>query len=424
MDTHFALNVALAFLGGAILNVMPCVLPVLTMKVFHLMEQADQDPGSHRLHGIAYGIGVVGTFVGFAALVLFLRASGDMVGWGMHFANPVFVATMTAVVFVFGLNALGVFEFSVALHEGAPRQGYVGSAVNGVVASIMSTPCSAPFLGTAAGFALASGAPWWQTLVIFIVIGCGLASPFVVLSFVPALGRLLPRPGAWMETFKHLMGFTLMAATVWLFSVLQQQTASSSSSYFLAFLLIVAMAAWAVGRFGGPIHGALRRYGVRVAAIAAVVLGGVSFIDLQPPSVSAVTVTADEPVVVDDRINWVPFDSNVVLATLDAGRPVFMDYTADWCANCKANERLFIEVPEVRNALVQTQILPVKADLTVENVEIQRWMEPFPVAGIPVYVIYFPDRTYDLLPQTITTELLTTRLEAASERYPAEGFLK
>lgn len=421
MEGSFASYLALAFAGGVVLNVMPCVLPVLTMKVFHLIEQRDQDRASHRLHGLAYGAGVLSTFVALSAGLLVLKAGGELVGWGMQFSNPRFVAAMTAVVFVFGLNALGVFELNVSVSESGRRSGYLGSAMNGVVASIMSTPCSAPFLGSAAGFALSSAAAW-QTVVIFVTIGAGLASPFVLFSFVPGAGRMLPRPGAWMETFKHLMGFSLLAAAVWLFGVLMGQTTVASSQWFLGFLLVLAVAVWAIGRFGGPIHSTARRVVVRTLVAGATVAAALWMVDLQPREAEAATVHASDASIIDGDIAWRAFDSELVMRTLAAGRPVFMDYTADWCVNCKANERLFIEVDRIREVFAQTQILPMKADLTVENEEIRRWLEPFPYSGIPVYVIYLPDQTYDLLPQAITTELLAQRLLAASERFPASSF--
>ena len=427
MEGSFLQYLLFAFLGGIVLNVMPCVLPVLTMKVFHLIEHANEDALTHKKHGIAYAAGVVITFVVFGLFVLGVKATGEQFNWGMQFTEPGFVAALTWLVFVFGLNGLGVFEFSVSV-QSEQKGGLMGSFVNGIVASVMSTPCSAPFLGTAAGFALAADAAWWHTMSVFVVIGFGLASPFMLISFVPALGRLLPRPGAWMETFKHLMGFTLIAAAVWLFSVLQKQIQTDAASMFVAFLLLTSVAVWAIDRFGGPIHGTARRYGVRIGVVALLVMSGTKMINLEPASRSAATHVATGgayptgPVVVDDHINWVPFDSSLVASMRVANRPVFIDYTADWCANCKTNERLFIEVPRIREVLTETGILPMVADLTVDNDEINAWLEPFPYAGIPVYAIYLPDGTTDLLPQAITTELLAERLLAASTQYPEASF--
>lgn len=417
VDPTFLVHLGTAFVGGLILNVMPCVLPVLAMKVFHVMEHADDDAASHRAHGIAYAAGVLGTFLALAIGLLAVKAGGSLVGWGMQFSNPAFVASMVCIIFVFALNALGVFEIAIAMQSKEERGGYAGSVMNGVIASIMSTPCSAPMVGSAAAVALSASAAW-QTLAIFLVMGLGLAAPFLVFSFAPGLSKFLPRPGAWMETFKHLMGFTLLAAAVWLFGVFMRQTSTDSAQGLLVFLFALGVSAWAYGRFGGLSAGTTRRWVVRGALSVALIASGSTFLKFEPREVAAQAVVETELSVVDDEIQWRQFDSALVMETLATGRPVFMDYTADWCVNCKANERLFIDTERVRQALTDTQILPMQADLTVENEEIRRWLEPFPYSGIPVYVIYLPDQTYDLLPQVLTVDLLEERLLAAGARFP------
>ncbi|MCO4761578.1 MAG: thioredoxin family protein [Myxococcales bacterium] len=426
MDAILLNYIGAAFLGGIILNVMPCVLPVLTMKVFHIIEHSGASPKANRIHGLAYAGGVMATFLIFALAVIAIRAGGDSFGWGMQFQSPAFVAVMTALIFAFGLNALGVFEFTISVGGGKGGDGYAGSFINGVVASIMSTPCSAPFLGSAAAFALGTGAVWWQTLLMFLVIGLGLAFPFLLISFVPAVGRMLPRPGAWMETFKMLMGFTLLAATIWLFSVLQSQISKDGVTWFLAFLLVLGMALWSVEHFGGLMHGLQRRLLVRGLAAGLVVGAGVWMIDLTPPARAAVTVAdgGNAPVVVGEHINWAPFNAARVTTEGAKQRPVFMDFTADWCANCKANEKLFIETSRIREVLTKTDILPMKADMTNDDEEIERWLTKIGRSGIPAYVIFMPDGTHDLLPEAITTELLAKRLLAADKKYPVGKRLK
>lgn len=407
-----------AFLGGLILNVMPCVLPVLTMKVFHLLEHADESASVHRKHAVAYTAGVLSTFGIFALAVLVLKASGELVGWGMHFQDPTFVAILVAVMVVLGLNALGVFEFQVSLQGHTGTGGYRGSFLNGVVASVMATPCSAPFLGTAAVAAMGAGVPAWQTVVIFGMIGIGLASPFVLVSFVPALARLLPRPGAWMESFKHLMGFSLLLAAVWFGGTLQKQVDAASFQRFLFLLVFIGMAGWAIGRFAGPMANATRRLVVQGIATAAILALGVGYVNLSPSRALVCADGQNLAPVVDNRINWQPFSSALVQQMREVGRPVFVDYTADWCQNCKANEALFIEVERTRQVLIETNILPMKADMTNDEPEILRWLSELGRSGIPAYTIYFPDGTYDLLPVAITTELLVERLEAAAARFP------
>jgi thiol:disulfide interchange protein DsbD len=405
--------IGFGLVGGLILNVMPCVLPVLTMKVFHLLEHSAITRREQRLHGLAYTGGVIFSFLVLAAAVIALRASGERVGWGMQFQHAPFVATMVAVVFAFGLNALGVFEFSVSISGRPGGQGYGNSFANGILASVMSTPCSAPFLGSAAAFALGAGVPWWQTLALFLAIGVGLAAPFLAVSFVPGAGRMLPKPGPWMETFKALMGFTLLAAAVWLFGTLQAQISRDAATWFLAFLLVLAVALWGIHRFGGVIHATPRRIAVRVAAIAVVALAGVAMLRFDKPAAEAAPAAAG-----DDHIAWTGFDAGVVKRELAKKRPVFMDYTADWCANCKTNEKLFLETDAVRAALKRSGILPMKADMTNENEEIDKWLEELGRSGIPAYVIYLPDGTRDLLPEAITTEMVVAALDKAGHAFP------
>jgi thiol:disulfide interchange protein DsbD len=430
MGAELFVNLGKAFLGGLILNVMPCVLPVLTMKVFHIVEHADDDASTHRGHGVAYTGGILASFLTLAAIVIGLRATGETLGWGMQFQNPAFVAALTALMVTFGLNALGVFEFTVSMSSsGAGKGGYGESFVNGIVATVMSTPCSAPMLGAAVGFALASDATWWQTGGIFAFMGLGLASPFLLISFMPALSAALPRPGPWMETFKQLMGFSLLAAAVWLYSVLQAQIDRSGAAFFLGFLLVLAIALWAVGRFGGIMASASTRWWSRGVAAALVLGGGFLFIDLSPPPAPPPAVCEQpevavktRPVVAEGRINWMPFSSEIVAREGKRNRPVFMDFTADWCATCKANEKAFIETKRIRSVLTDTSILPMKADMTNENEEIEAWLNKLGRSGIPAYVIYMPDGSYDLLPEVITTKLLADRLLAASAKYPPTGF--
>lgn len=419
------LNVALGFVGGLILNVMPCVLPVLTMKVFHMVEQSGGGDGSNnrtrRLHGLAYAAGVLSAFLALAAVVIGLKASGDRVGWGMQFQNPRFVAGMVALIFVFGLNALGVFEWNLSLSGRRGHQGYAASAVNGLFAAVMSTPCSAPFLGTAAAFALGSGTPWYVTLAMFTSIGLGLASPFLLVSFVPAVGRVLPKPGPWMETFKHLMGFSLMGAAVWLMRAFFAQVSREASADFLIFLLVLAIALWGIHHFGGVLYSTTRRYAVRIAAVAVVALSGHFFLDFTPAQAEMAHAHVGckaTDVVCEGHIVWTAFDAKRVATENKAGRPVFMDYTAEWCANCKTNEKVFIETEAVRAALKTSGVLPMKADMTNENDEMQGWLDKLGRSGIPAYVIYMPDGSYDLLPEAITTDMLVQRLTKAAEKYP------
>ena len=430
MEHSLLYYIGAAFVGGIILNAMPCVLPVLTMKVFHLIEHADDEPHVTRKHGIAYTMGIMTTFWGLAAVIIALRAAGTKMGWGMQFQNPIFVAALTALMVAAGLNALGVFEINIGMGGDQEASGYSASFFNGIFASIMSTPCSAPFLGFAAAFALGSGAQWWQTLLMFSFIGLGLAAPFLLVSFVPAVSKILPRPGAWMETFKQVMGFTLLGAAVWLFGALQSQIGHDRGSDFLAFLVVLGICFWAIGRFGAIHFETGRRVLVHGIAAALAIGGGFVFInlqrDLKKDHVVAETPQEqqndDRPAVKGGKINWADFSPPGVQASLDRGQPVFMDYTADWCLNCKSNEKLFIEVDQIRKDFTDTKILPMKADFTNEDEEIEKWMSKLGREAIPIYVIYYPDGTHDLLPESITTGMLSDALNKAAKKYPATQY--
>ena len=420
--------IGIGLLGGLILNVMPCVLPVLTMKLFHVLEHGTSDARARKLHGVAYAAGILTAFLVLAIAVIVLRASGERVGWGMQFQHPPFVASMIALIFAFGLNALGVFELNISVH-GHHHQGYTASYFNGIFAAVMSTPCSAPFLGTAAAFALGAGAIWWQTLAMFLAIGLGLSSPFLLVSFIPRLAKALPRPGPWMETFKSLMGFTLLGAAIWLFGTLQAQVTADSARDFLVFLLVLAIALWGTEHFGGVIYGNARRLGVRLVALSIVVVAGWGTLSLEKPARAAPVASAlpgAQPAgeMHPEHIAWTPFDLQKIGVENKRGRPILADFTAEWCANCKTNDKLFVDTQPVRDRLRTSGILAMKADLTNDDDALWAEANALGRTGIPIYVLYLPDGTRDLLPEAITTDMLVAHLNAAAKKFPPERIAK
>ncbi len=404
---------ALALLGGLVLNVMPCVLPVLTLKAFTVFEHSTRDARSQRTAGIGYAVGTMTALAALGGVIVAIKASGRAFGWGMQFQQPAFVATLIAVIVAFALNALGVFELEVGgSHE--ERGGFLGAVANGWFAAVMATPCSAPFLGSAAAFALAVDTPAWVTITIFATIGLGLASPFVLLTFMPGLSKRLPRPGPWMDTFKKVMGFTLLATAVWLMGTLLRQVTQASAQAFLALLLAMSFCLWLVGAYAGLDAGAARRWALRALA-AAVTVGGLFAVPLERASTASAA-----PTHADDAIAWVGFDPKTIERELAAGRPVFLDYTADWCASCKTNDKLFVDTPVVREALARTRITPIKVDMTNEDDVKEAWLKKTGRNDLPVYVVFMPGGEMDLLPVVITSKTLTDAFERAAKKHPPQ----
>lgn len=425
---EFLKHLGFGTLGGLILNVMPCVFPVLFFKLSRLVEHADEASGALRRDALAYLGGTWIAFGAFAIGVIALKAAGETVGWGMHMQNPGFVAALVVLLFVFGLNALGVFELRVGFSGGGPTHGWKASFVDGLLITLVSTPCSAPFLGGAAAAALAEEAAWYETLTLFWSVGFGLALPVILIGFIPALNRRLPRPGAWMNTFKALTGFTLIGAAVWLFATFDAQVSPAASQGFLYFLLALGFALWALAHYEElGWHGTRRHLG-RFGSVAIVVAAAVIFLRFDPPAAAAdsgaalsAVRAAVKPSVDGERIAWTPFSAEIKTTVLAQGRPIFVDYTADWCASCKTFEKTHIETAAIRALLGETLILAAKADLTRQDDALWTELAALGRSALPAYVIYNPDGTHDLLPEGPPLGL-ADRLRAVSQRFPPATF--
>ncbi|MCA9617562.1 MAG: thioredoxin family protein, partial [Myxococcales bacterium] len=410
-------------------NVMPCVLPVLTLKVYDVVEKAKTvEPAVNRKHGLAYTAGIMAFYLPVGVLVGLTKAPANTM-----FQNPMLTAGLCLLMFALGLNALGVFEITIGMSADSEGDGFRASAAKGLLAAVMSIPCSAPMLGIALGVAVAADTSAFETILIYAMVGLGLALPFLVISFSPRFARWMPRPGMWMDKFKKLMGFTLMGAAVWLYNVLDAQIAKDSSDWFLFFTVLVALILWAQGAFGGLEHSNQRRAAVKLSALlVAGAAGFFVFTGFHPPEktagISAAPVKdssgayTDPPVVVNDHIAWAAFSPDDVKANLDRGRPVFMDYTADWCLNCKSNEKAFIETDPIRAKLQAHNILPMKADFTNEDEVIEEWIKELGRGGIPIYVIYLPNGKNILLPETISTQMLSEALDKAASEFPKGSY--
>jgi len=386
------LTLGFALVGGLILNLMPCVFPVLAIKAVSVLESRRGDPAAERLHALAYAGGVVLSCVAVAAAILLLRAAGQQLGWGFQLQSPAFVALLAYVMLALGLSLSGVVQFGTRLmgvgQELAEQGGYAGSFFTGVLAVVVASPCTAPFMGTALGFALTQ--PAQVAVPVFATLGLGLALPFLLLGFFPALGAWLPKPGRWMETFKQLMAFPLYLTVVWLLWVLGRQTGVDAVAIVLCGLVLLAFALWLWGESGRR----LRQAFAAVAALAALAL-------LAHPSIEVPAVRAAEAPAAGER--WTP---ERVAELRAAGRVVFVNFTADWCITCKVNEKVVFGSAEVRRVLAERNVAWLTADWTTPDPAIAAELARHGRSGVPLYLLYGPRGEPEILPQVLTPAIV------------------
>ncbi len=404
----------LGFLGGLILNAMPCVLPVLSLKLFGLVKSAEGGRGAIAAGGLATAAGILISFWILAAAAIIARSAGVAVGWGIQFQEPAFVSALAVIILLFSLNLWGLFEIPLPRFLGrvgsaGPSEGLAGHVTTGFFATLMATPCSAPFLGTALGFALTQGAA--TTLGTFSAIGLGMASPYLVLAAFPKAGRILPRPGPWMGTFRVVMGFFLAATAVWLLYVLSSLVSPERLAFFQLALLAIALGVWLRSR-RRP-EGWARR--LASAAVLALCVTGVAI--AAPGGGGAAPSIAPE----NRLIGWVPFDRAEAERRAAEGRYVFVDVTADWCLTCKVNERLFLETPEVADAFERHRVIAMRADWTRRDDAIGRFLADFGRYGIPFYVMYRPGREPHVFSELLSKSAILDLLDGSTEVTAAPG---
>ncbi|MXP62538.1 cytochrome C biogenesis protein [Roseomonas sp. M0104] len=397
----------LAALGGLILNLMPCVFPILAMKAMALARLSGAARGEVRGHAASYTAGVLLCFLALAGLLLALRAGGVVAGWGFQFTAPAFVAGMSWLMLAVGLNLAGVFQVGGAVGAGAglaARGGHLGSFATGGLAVLVATPCTAPFMATAIGAALSM--PPAATLAIFAAMGLGMAAPYALLALAPGLARLLPRPGTWMERLKELLAFPMFGAALWLLWVLAQQVGPEGLAAALAGALAVGFAAWAWGtaqRARTPRGRWLGRAGGTLALLAALAaLPGLAAAPAARPGALAAAGNGAEP--------W----SAARLAALRAeGRPVFVNLTAAWCITCKVNERVALDTEAVRAAFARQGVAYLKGDWTDGNATLAAVLRAHGRAGVPLYLLYPPGGGEPaVLPQILTEGIMLRALGA------------
>lgn len=386
----------LALLGGVILNAMPCVLPVLALKAFSLARVAGEGRAARLAHTGGYTGGILLSMWALAATVVGLRAAGMEVGWGFQLQEPVFATVLSAILVVLALGLFGVFEIGVDATRLASRvdgaSGLSRSLGEGVLTVVLATPCSAPFLGTAVGFAFASDAP--TIVAVFTAVGLGLAAPFAAISLVPGARRLVPKPGAWMHALQQLLGFVLLGTAVWLTWIVGNVTGVDGMARTLAFLVLTAGGTWAfvTARRGS----AWARRLLPAVALLAIVLGGAWVIreSTERPAGGAPQASA-----------W---SESAVQAHLAEGRPVFVDFTAAWCITCKVNERLVVQSKRVQRAFADANVAVLVGDWTERDERIRAELARYGKAGVPLYLMFSPSAPNEpeVLPELLTEALV------------------
>lgn len=410
----------LALVGGLILNAMPCVLPVLSLKVFGMVRSAGQGRSEVVRGALATAAGILVSFWALAIAAIAAKAAGAAVGWGVQFQRPGFVAFLAVVVVLFCLNLWGLFEIPLPqrlarLGGTGPREGMAGHFASGLFATLMATPCSAPFLGTAVGFALAQEAP--AILAIFTAVGLGMALPYLLLVVAPGTAKLLPRPGAWMDTLKGVMGFLLAAAAVWLFYVLSGQVSPERVAAVQIGLLALSLFLWLRHRQmrsafeGGRGPARWTRWVAEAGMITAVALTvGIAAVSPSAATPAARLAAGATPGLID----WQPWERARAESLVSEGKLVFVDVTADWCFTCKVNERLVLETPEVSEAFEEHGVIPMKADWTNRNDEIGKFLAEHGRYGIPFYLLYQPGQEPRVFAELLTKDGLVQAVETAA----------
>jgi thiol:disulfide interchange protein DsbD len=394
----------LAFLGGILLNLMPCVFPVLSIKALALVRHGGHSPGAVRLNGLVYAAGVILTFVVLAAILLGIRAGGAEIGWGFQLQSPLVVACLAALLFAMGLSLSGVVSFGAGLGGlgggVASRASLSGSFLTGVLATIVATPCTAPFMGAAIGFAVT--APAAVALAIFIALGLGMASPFLALTLAPGLIGRLPRPGSWMETLKQVLAFPLYATVAWLVFVLAQEVTAPGLFAALIGLVLVAFGLWAWG-LAPAREGWARRVpqGAALIALAALVAVGTA-VQRDPGASAAETAGLGEAE---------PFTQARLDALQAEERPVFVNLTAAWCITCLVNERTALASTAVQDAMKARRVVYLKGDWTNRNAEITRLLAKNGRSGVPLYLFYPGRGEPTVLPQILTEAALLEQFD-------------
>ncbi|WP_168394469.1 protein-disulfide reductase DsbD family protein [Erwinia amylovora] len=402
--------IAAALLGGIILNLMPCVFPVISLKALSLIRHHGK-PAQVRSEGLAFLSGVVVTMLALAGALLLARSGGSAVGWGFQLQSPLVIALLALVMLASALNLFGLFEVGLSVQRvgemGGTRGGLTGSALTGALAIIVATPCSAPFMASAIGYALTQ--PPLFSLVIFIALAFGFAAPFTLISFFPLLARVLPAPGGWMLTLKQGLAFPMLATVAWLIWVLERQAGSLALAAILVCCIVLSFAAWLYGKAQQRLKMGKRHWPMHIASAVFILL-------IVPPLAnidafsrpSNLTDTAEAAA----TVVWSP---QKVDAVKGQGQPVLVNFTASWCITCQVNERSSLSTPAVKAAMARTGTIYMVADSTKYNPDVEQALSDFGRGGLPLYVVYPADGSKPVvLPQVLTPRIVVSALARAA----------
>ncbi|QDQ42742.1 thiol:disulfide interchange protein DsbD [Methylacidiphilum kamchatkense Kam1] len=416
-NKKFFSYLGLGFIGGLILNLMPCVLPVISLKVLNLVGAAKEEGSSSIIHGLLFVLGVLSSFWIVVGLLIFLREKGLELGWGFQLQSPPFVAFMALFFFLIALNLLGVYEIGLSLISAQSlvekAKGYLGSFLNGVLATLVASPCTAPFMGSAIGFALAQ--PPVVIFLVFTSLGLGMAFPVFLLSVFPSLLRLLPKPGPWMVAFKQFLAFPILGAVIWLIWVYGKLRGIDGALDILVALLFIGFGSWIYGKFSTPFH----PLGVRVVSsllALAILSSSFYYAVVETERLFALKTAKKE--------EWIPFSEAKLEEYRQQGIPVFVDFTASWCLTCQVNKKIALQNPAVKKKFEEVGVVKMEADWTNRDPKITQALESLGRSGVPTYVFYGVDSSSPiLLPEVITPNMLLdvlNKIEKAKKQKEAQ----
>jgi thiol:disulfide interchange protein len=403
LDYSWVLAVLFAFVGGIILNFMPCVLPVLSLKLFDMIKHKDLNRTELIKNGLAYTGGVLSSFLIISVTLLLLRDQGQELGWGFQLQSPIFIAFLCGLFFLLALNLWGVFEIGTSLVRLQSlenhKNSYVSSFLNGILACVVASPCTSPFMGTALGIAIAQN--WFVSMLIFAALGFGMASPFLMVCLFPKTLKLLPKPGPWMDTFKKALGFALMATVVWLCWIFGHQTGVNPLIKLLIALLLVAIGAWIKGNWAAFHKPHPTRLIANIVSFSIIILAG--------------TVAFESTRIgITTNLKWEVYSPEKFEELRAKGKPVLIDFTAAWCLTCQVNKKMALESESVIKKVKELGITPMRADWTNQDPVITQVLAGYGRNSIPLYVLHYGPNQFSkpiILPQFLTPQIIVNELE-------------